>query len=106
MAPSLPRAQAPAAGTVRYAAWPHAAYPHRMRVGLTILPEHRWSDAAPMWRAAEEMGFDHAWTYDHLVWAGLPDAPWYGTTPTLTATRTATDIGTARKSLEGPIRSA
>lgn len=56
-----------------------------MRFGLTILPEHRWSDAAPMWRHAEELGFDHAWTYDHLVWGGLPDSPWYGTTPTLTA---------------------
>ena len=56
-----------------------------MRYGLTILPEHRWAEAAPMWRAAEEMGFDHAWTYDHLVWAGLPDAPWFGTTPTQTA---------------------
>lgn len=38
-----------------------------------------------MWRQAEELGFAHAWTYDHLVWAGLPDAPWFGTTPTLTA---------------------
>ena len=56
-----------------------------MRFGLTILPEHRWSDAAPMWRRAEELGFDHAWTYDHLVWGGLPDAPWFGTMPTLTA---------------------
>jgi len=56
-----------------------------MRFGLTILPEHRWEQAAPMWRRAEELGFDHAWTYDHLVWAGLPDSPWYGTTPTLTA---------------------
>jgi alkanesulfonate monooxygenase SsuD/methylene tetrahydromethanopterin reductase-like flavin-dependent oxidoreductase (luciferase family) len=56
-----------------------------MRFGLTILPEHRWSDAAPMWRRAQELGFDHAWTYDHLVWGGLPDSPWYGTTPTLTA---------------------
>jgi len=56
-----------------------------MRFGLTILPEHRWAKAAPMWRRAEELGFDHAWTYDHLVWAGLPDSPWYGTTPTLTA---------------------
>ncbi len=56
-----------------------------MRFGLTILPEHRWADAAPMWRRAEELGFDHAWTYDHLVWGGLPDSPWYGTTPTLTA---------------------
>jgi alkanesulfonate monooxygenase SsuD/methylene tetrahydromethanopterin reductase-like flavin-dependent oxidoreductase (luciferase family) len=56
-----------------------------MRFGLTILPEHRWVDAAPKWRRAEELGFDHAWTYDHLVWGGLPDSPWYGTTPTLTA---------------------
>jgi alkanesulfonate monooxygenase SsuD/methylene tetrahydromethanopterin reductase-like flavin-dependent oxidoreductase (luciferase family) len=56
-----------------------------MRFGLTILPEHRWAHAAPMWRRAEELGFDHAWAYDHLVWGGLPDSPWYGTTPTLTA---------------------
>jgi alkanesulfonate monooxygenase SsuD/methylene tetrahydromethanopterin reductase-like flavin-dependent oxidoreductase (luciferase family) len=56
-----------------------------MRFGLTILPEHRWADAAPMWRQAQELGFDHAWTYDHLVWGGLPDSPWFGTIPTLTA---------------------
>jgi alkanesulfonate monooxygenase SsuD/methylene tetrahydromethanopterin reductase-like flavin-dependent oxidoreductase (luciferase family) len=56
-----------------------------MRFGLTILPEHRWSDAAPMWRSAQDLGFDHAWTYDHLVWGGLPDSPWFGTIPTLTA---------------------
>jgi len=56
-----------------------------MRFGITILPEVTWSEAAPRWRAAEELGFDHAWTYDHLVWAGLPDSPWFGTTPTLTA---------------------
>ncbi|MEP6814364.1 MAG: LLM class flavin-dependent oxidoreductase [Marmoricola sp.] len=56
-----------------------------MRFGLTILPEYAWSEAAPRWRAAEELGFDHAWTYDHIVWGGLPDSPWFGTTPTLTA---------------------
>jgi alkanesulfonate monooxygenase SsuD/methylene tetrahydromethanopterin reductase-like flavin-dependent oxidoreductase (luciferase family) len=56
-----------------------------MRFGITILPEYRWSDAAPRWRRTEELGFDHAWTYDHLTWGGLPDSPWYGTTPTLTA---------------------
>jgi len=56
-----------------------------MRFGLTILPEYSWSEAEPRWRRAEELGFDHAWTYDHLVWAGLPDSPWFGTTPTLTA---------------------
>jgi alkanesulfonate monooxygenase SsuD/methylene tetrahydromethanopterin reductase-like flavin-dependent oxidoreductase (luciferase family) len=56
-----------------------------MRFGITILPEHRWVEAAPMWRRVDEWGFDHAWTYDHLTWGGLPDSPWYGTIPTLTA---------------------
>ena len=56
-----------------------------MRFGVTILPELPWAEAAPRWRAAEHLGFDHAWTYDHLVWGGLPDSPWFGTTPTLTA---------------------
>ena len=56
-----------------------------MRFGITILPEYRWKDAAPLWRRAEEYGFDHAWTYDHLTWSGLQDSPWYGTTPMLTA---------------------
>jgi len=56
-----------------------------VRFGLTILPERPWAEAEGQWRAAEDLGFDHAWTYDHIVWAGLPDSPWYGTTPTLTA---------------------
>jgi alkanesulfonate monooxygenase SsuD/methylene tetrahydromethanopterin reductase-like flavin-dependent oxidoreductase (luciferase family) len=43
-----------------------------------------------MWRAAEEMGFAHAWTYDHLVWSGLPDRPWFGATPTLAAAAAVT----------------
>jgi alkanesulfonate monooxygenase SsuD/methylene tetrahydromethanopterin reductase-like flavin-dependent oxidoreductase (luciferase family) len=37
------------------------------------------------------MRFDHAWTYDHLVWGGLPDSPWYGTMPTLTAAALVTE---------------
>lgn len=61
-----------------------------MRFGIAILPEYRWPDAAPRWRRAEEYGFDHAWTYDHLTWSGLQDSPWYGTTPTLTAAATVT----------------
>ncbi len=56
-----------------------------MRFGITILPELSWAESGPRWRAAEQLGFDHAWTYDHLVWGGLPDSPWFGTTPTLTA---------------------
>ncbi len=61
-----------------------------MRFGLAILPERPWSEAERQWRTAEDLGFDHAWTYDHLVWGGLPDSPWYGTTPTLTAAALAT----------------
>jgi alkanesulfonate monooxygenase SsuD/methylene tetrahydromethanopterin reductase-like flavin-dependent oxidoreductase (luciferase family) len=56
-----------------------------VRVGIVILPEHRWWVAEPKWRAAEEYGFDHAWTYDHLGWRSLVDGPWFGAVPTLTA---------------------
>jgi alkanesulfonate monooxygenase SsuD/methylene tetrahydromethanopterin reductase-like flavin-dependent oxidoreductase (luciferase family) len=62
-----------------------------MRYGLTILPELPWAELRPRWEAAEAMGFDHAWTYDHLVWGGLPESPWYGTMPTLTAAALVTD---------------
>ncbi len=61
-----------------------------MRHGIVVLPELPWREAAPRWRASEEMGFDHGWTYDHVVWAGLPDSPWYAATPTLTAAATVT----------------
>jgi alkanesulfonate monooxygenase SsuD/methylene tetrahydromethanopterin reductase-like flavin-dependent oxidoreductase (luciferase family) len=61
-----------------------------MRFGIAILPEYRWKDAARRWRQADEYGFDHAWTYDHLTWSGLQDSPWFGTTPTLTAAATVT----------------
>lgn len=56
-----------------------------MRIGVLILPEYPWSIARDLWRRAEELGFDHAWTYDHLAWRSLRDSPWFGTIPTLTA---------------------
>ena len=62
-----------------------------MRFGLTILPEYLWKDAAPMWRAVEELGFDHGWTYDHIMWGGLPDSPWFAAMPTLTAAALVTE---------------
>ena len=31
------------------------------------------------------MGFDHAWTYDHIAWRSLRDSPWFAAVPTLTA---------------------
>ncbi|MEU5694068.1 LLM class flavin-dependent oxidoreductase [Actinosynnema sp. NPDC020468] len=61
-----------------------------MRHGVVILPEQRWAQARERWRRAEEFGFDHAWTYDQLMWRWLRDRPWFGTVPTLTAAATAT----------------
>lgn len=56
-----------------------------MRVGIVILPEHRWWVAEPKWRAVERYGFDHAWTYDHLGWRSLVEETWFGAVPTLAA---------------------
>src|SRR5262249_33596806 len=56
-----------------------------LRLGTVILPEHRWADAQSIWRRAEELGFEHAWTYDHLAWRSLRDTAWFGAIPTLTA---------------------
>jgi alkanesulfonate monooxygenase SsuD/methylene tetrahydromethanopterin reductase-like flavin-dependent oxidoreductase (luciferase family) len=56
-----------------------------MRCGITILPQDSWPDARRKWVAAEEYGFDAAWTYDHLSWRTLADEPWHATIPTLTA---------------------
>lgn len=61
-----------------------------LRHGIVVVPEHRWTDAAPRWAAAERMGFAHAWTYDHLVWAGLPDSPVFAFAPTLALASTVT----------------
>ncbi len=43
-----------------------------------------------MWRAAETLGFDHAWTYDHLTWDPFVGMPWGATIPTLVAAAGAT----------------
>ena len=61
-----------------------------MRFGITILPQQPWASAALLWSRAEELGFDHAWTYDHLSWRTLADEPWGATIPTLTAAATVT----------------
>ncbi len=61
-----------------------------VRFGLIILPDQRWQQSARRWRLAEEYGFDHAWTYDHLGWRSLVDGPWFDAVPTLTAAATVT----------------
>jgi alkanesulfonate monooxygenase SsuD/methylene tetrahydromethanopterin reductase-like flavin-dependent oxidoreductase (luciferase family) len=68
-----------------------------VRVGVCILPELRWAEQRELWTRAEALGFDHAWTYDHLAWRSLRDGPWFGAVPTLTAAALVTDrirIGT------------
>ena len=54
-----------------------------MRLGVVLLPERRWPD--DRWARAEALGFDHAWTYDHLTWRDLRDGPWFAAVPTLAA---------------------
>ena len=62
-----------------------------MRLGVVILPEHPWPRAKELWQRAEALGFDHAWTYDHLSWRSLRDDPWHSAVPTLAAAAAVTD---------------
>ncbi|MGC5169098.1 LLM class flavin-dependent oxidoreductase [Microbacterium sp. DT81.1] len=62
-----------------------------MRHGIVILPQEDWPAAARRWRKAEEYGFDHAWSYDHLSWRSLADQRWHATIPSLTAAATVTE---------------
>lgn len=66
------------------------AYAAEVRFGIVILPEYPWNEARSIWARAEEYGFDHAWTYDHLAWRTLADWPWFAAVPTLTAAALAT----------------
>lgn len=61
-----------------------------MRLGVVVLPEMTWSEAAGVWRDIEAMGFEHAWTYDHLAWRNLRDTAWFSAVPLLTAAATVT----------------
>jgi alkanesulfonate monooxygenase SsuD/methylene tetrahydromethanopterin reductase-like flavin-dependent oxidoreductase (luciferase family) len=62
-----------------------------VRIGIVLLPQDRWATAKDRWRRAEEYGFDHAWTYDHLAWRSLADEPWFATVPLLAAAATVTE---------------
>jgi alkanesulfonate monooxygenase SsuD/methylene tetrahydromethanopterin reductase-like flavin-dependent oxidoreductase (luciferase family) len=61
-----------------------------VQLGVVILPEQRWPVARSLWQQAESLGFDHAWTYDHLAWRSLRDGPWFTAMPVLVAAATAT----------------
>jgi alkanesulfonate monooxygenase SsuD/methylene tetrahydromethanopterin reductase-like flavin-dependent oxidoreductase (luciferase family) len=61
-----------------------------VRLGVVFLPEHDWPTAKAYWQQAEALGFDHAWTYDHLSWRMLRDDPWHSAVPTLAAAAAVT----------------
>src|SRR5207248_810861 len=67
----------PHAGPGRAAGTRRASDLTGVRLGVCILPELRWPEQRRLWQRAEELGFDHAWTYDHLAWRSLRDGPWY-----------------------------
>lgn len=56
-----------------------------MRYGISVLPDQSWHEAQPKWKRVEEMGFDHGWMFDHLVWGGLPQSRWFSSIPSMTA---------------------
>lgn len=61
-----------------------------MRHGVVILPEASWPETRARWRAADELGFAHGWTFDHLSWRWMRDGPWFGALPTLAAAAAST----------------
>ncbi|MEU6220001.1 LLM class flavin-dependent oxidoreductase [Streptomyces sp. NPDC047022] len=62
----------------------------RVRLGALVLPEHPGRNGIEVWRKVEELGFDHAWTLDHLSWRIPPDRPWFDALTTLTAAAAVT----------------
>jgi alkanesulfonate monooxygenase SsuD/methylene tetrahydromethanopterin reductase-like flavin-dependent oxidoreductase (luciferase family) len=61
-----------------------------VRHGVVILPEHSWPQAVRQWQTADRLGFDHAWTFDHLMWRWLRESSWFSAVPQLTAAAVAT----------------
>lgn len=61
-----------------------------MKYGVVVLPAQRWPDALRTWRELDEVGFDSAWTYDHVEWRPMPGAPWFGAYALLAAVAAST----------------
>ncbi|NED09285.1 LLM class flavin-dependent oxidoreductase [Streptomyces sp. SID6648] len=69
----------------------------RVRLGALVLPDRPGPGGVEVWRRVEELGFDHAWTLDHLSWRVPPDQPWFDALTTLTAAAAVTrriELGT------------
>ena len=64
---------------------------HAWSLSTVVLPHRRWADGAREdWVGAEELGFDTAYTYDHLSWRSFRGGPWFGAVPTLAAAAAVT----------------
>lgn len=61
-----------------------------VRLGVLVLPEHPGRSGLPVWRRVEELGFAHAWTFDHLSWRTLRQQPWFDAMTTLAAAAVVT----------------
>jgi alkanesulfonate monooxygenase SsuD/methylene tetrahydromethanopterin reductase-like flavin-dependent oxidoreductase (luciferase family) len=57
---------------------------------VAVLPEHPWAQLRTIFQHLEDLGFDHAWTYDHLSWRSLRDGPWHAAVPLLSAVAAST----------------
>ncbi|MEV4450557.1 MULTISPECIES: LLM class flavin-dependent oxidoreductase [Streptomyces] len=69
----------------------------RVRLGALVLPDRPGPGGVEVWRRVEDLGFDHAWTLDHLSWRLPPDQPWFDALTTLTAAAAVTsriELGT------------
>jgi alkanesulfonate monooxygenase SsuD/methylene tetrahydromethanopterin reductase-like flavin-dependent oxidoreductase (luciferase family) len=62
-----------------------------MRLGILILPDTTWATNVGKWRAVEQLGFDAAWTYDHVWWRGLREHAWFAAMPVLAAAAAVTE---------------
>ncbi|MFA1544187.1 LLM class flavin-dependent oxidoreductase [Actinomadura monticuli] len=58
------------------------------RIGTVLWPMQSWPEAGELWRRAEDLGFRHAWVYDHIAWRGT--TPWYDAYTTLAAAAAVT----------------
>ncbi|MFD8751881.1 LLM class flavin-dependent oxidoreductase [Kitasatospora sp. NPDC059577] len=56
-----------------------------MRIGVRILPSESWKVARHHWQLADQLGFHHAWTYDHVAWRERLGQTWFAAVPTLAA---------------------
>jgi alkanesulfonate monooxygenase SsuD/methylene tetrahydromethanopterin reductase-like flavin-dependent oxidoreductase (luciferase family) len=54
-------------------------------LSTVVLPHRPWAEARADWVQVEELGFDTAYTYDHLSWRSFRGGPWFGAVPTLAA---------------------